>query len=374
MRCFKRWTAGGLLLAACFVLPAAWAHKSSDAYLMIDTTRQPLQLRWDIALRDLDAALDLDRDGDGQLSWGEIQAQTPRMVDYATARLALDGCPLQLDHTSLERRNDGVYLALFLHGACAPETLPPIRYTLFADIDPTHRGLASILRSGQPPLLRMLDPGAPAPPPAAAPITSAGWAFLREGVHHILSGYDHLLFLLCLILPSVMARHARRYRPLPHMTTALLPVAGIVSAFTLAHSITLGLGAAGVLAPPPALVEAAIAATIVLAALDNLVPIFPVPRAGVAFLFGLIHGFGFAGALAELHLPTLQYIKALVEFNLGLELGQLLIVALAMLLLFCLRRSAGYVPVLLRGGSAGAMLIGSGWLAERLGLLTLPSF
>jgi hypothetical protein len=395
---------------------AAHAHKSSDSYLQIDATDKGLAVRWDIALRDLDAALDLDTDEDGKLTWAEVKAAWPRVQAYAMARLQIDSCALRPVRQALERRNDGAYAVMFLASDCVLAKTPQIAYTLLREVDPTHRGIAKVQRTGQPMALSLLDPTrpavvdpalvpapAPAPAPASAlaaePVASvqppttasasrrmspgpgssqtataaaepalsgaAGWGFLREGMRHILTGYDHVLFLLCLLLPSVMRRTPEGWRPVERLSQAVLPVVGIVSAFTVAHSITLALAATKVVSLSPAFIEPAIAVTIILAALDNVWPIFPVRRVVVTFFFGLIHGFGFASVLAELNLPTAEFAWALLEFNVGLELGQLLIVVSVTAALFLLRQRPRYPSWVIRGGSYAAIVVGGLWLIER---------
>ena len=178
-------------------------------------------------------------------------------------------------------------------------------------------------------------------------------------MRHILTGYDHVLFLLCLLLPSVMRRTPAGWRPVERLSQAVLPVVGIVTAFTVAHSITLALAALKLVALPPAFIEPAIAVTIILAALDNVLPIFPVRRVVVTFCFGLIHGFGFANVLAELNLPRAAFAWALLQFNLGLEVGQLLIVAVVTTALFTLRRWRGYPRAVIGAGSLVAIAIGT---------------
>ena len=368
----------GLALGAAI----AHAHKASDSYLQLDTADHGLTVRWDIALRDLDAALDLDVDEDGKLTWGEVRTAWPRIEAYALARLGIDGCPLHRTGQALERRNDGAYAVLFLAADCNLPPSPAITYTLFREVDPTHRGIAKIHRAGQPPVLRLLDPGNVASGAAGAVgataasstgtrsgldaiASSRAWAFLREGVRHILTGYDHVLFLLCLLLPSVMRRTPQGWQPVDKLSQAVWPVVGIVSAVTVAHSITLGLAAAKLVSLAPAFIEPAIAVTIILAALDNVWPIFPVRRVVVTFFFGLIHGFGFAGALAELNLPTAEFVRALLEFNVGLELGQLMVVVGVTTVLFVLRQWPRYRPLVIRGGSCAAIVIGALWLIER---------
>jgi hypothetical protein len=388
-----------LLLAASF----AGAHKASDSYLQITAAPGQLDMRWDIALRDLDVALDLDSDADGRLTWGEVRTAWPRIEGYALRRLAIEGCPLASIGRSLERRNDGAYAVLLLRSACTlPTGAPRISYGLFADVDPTHRGIAKVQRAGQGVALSVLEPTdtmvAAAPTPASAIEAVGGgamssstaasspdvsseamsahgrWEFLLEGIRHILTGYDHVLFLLCLLLPSVMRRVPPSWQPVQRLGQAVWPVVGIVSAFTVAHSITLGLAALKLVSLTPVFIEPAIAATIVLAALDNLLPIFPVRRVVVAFFFGLIHGFGFAGVLAELNLPRADFAWALLQFNLGLEAGQLVIVAIATSVLFGLRRWRGYPKVVIGAGSALAIAIGVAWLIERIGNVSILPF
>ena len=193
-------------------------------------------------------------------------------------------------------------------------------------------------------------------------------SFISEGIHHILTGYDHLLFLLCLLLPAVLRREPGpppRWLAVTGWRQAVLPVAKTVTLFTLAHSVTLALAALGWVKLSPTFVEPAIAATIMLAAFDNLRPLLLRWRGWVTFTFGLIHGFGFAGVLGELQLPPAQFGWALFQFNLGLELGQLAMVAAVVPLLYWLRQRPAYVPVVLRAGSGLALLLALVWLVER---------
>ncbi len=399
MRCSEvtglRWrnaAAAFFALAASLFAFDADAHKASDSYLQLKAASGQLEVRWDIALRDLDAALAIDADGDGKITWGEVKAAWPRIEAYASPHLEIEGCALVPVGRALERRNDGAYAVMQLTSACTLPNPPVIAYTLLREVDPTHRGIAKVERVGQPVALQVLDPTHPpevrAGPGGPASATSrnasaAGAAnpaeddshstfgFMHEGVRHILTGYDHVLFLLCLLLPAVMTRTKSGWRPVDKLSQAVLPVIGIVSAFTVAHSITLGFAATKLISLSPAFIEPAIAVTIILAALDNVWPFFPVRRIVVTFFFGLIHGFGFAGVLAELNLPTGAFAWALLQFNVGLELGQLLIVVSVIALLFSIRRWAGYANAVIRSGSGLAIVIGALWLIERVSGLSL---
>jgi hypothetical protein len=349
----------------------AHAHKPSDSYLTLTQSADGFSGRWDIALRDLDFALGLDADGDGAITWGEVRAKHADIAAYAGARLALQAgdrdCRVSVGAQMLENHTDGTYSVLPLAIGCgASATQLSVRYTLFADIDPQHRGLLNLRAQG---LSRtaVLDPQAP---PQRFDLAQANrWSqfvdYLREGVWHIWIGFDHILFLLSLLLPAVLVWRASRWHAVDEARGAFWDVFRIVTSFTVAHSITLSLAALQVISLPSRAVEAAIAASVVVAALNNLKPLVQSRRWVVAFGFGLIHGFGFATVLAELGLPSDALVLALVGFNLGVELGQLAIVALFLPLAYSLRRSELYRRTLMLGGSLLIALIAAVWFVER---------
>jgi hypothetical protein len=351
-----------LLLALCAV--AAHAHKASDAYLRLSAADDGgTLLRWDIALRDLDAVLDLDADGNGRLTYAEVKSAWPAIDWLALSSMNVPGCAWALQGHGLERRSDGAYAVLQLHASCTPEQVRRIEYRLFRGDDPTHRGL--LRAGGEGASVLVLDPSAAAVelPPWAEAHRHA--SLLTEGVHHIVSGYDHVLFLLCLLLPSVLRRSPEGWQPVRRVGQAAWPVLAIVTAFTVAHSISLAIAVTHLWLPPSSVIEPAIAATIVLAALDNLKPILGRHRMAVTFAFGLVHGFGFAGALNELELSPAAMAWALLRFNLGIELGQMAIVAAALGLLFAMRQWRAYPAWVLRAGSVAAIAMGVVWFAQR---------
>ena len=155
---------------------------------------------------------------------------------------------------------------------------------------------------------------------------------------------------------------------------ALIDVLKIVTAFTVAHSITLSLATLGFVSLPSRLVEASIAASVVLAALNNVWPLFHGRRWMVAFCFGLIHGFGFASVLVDLGLPQGTLALALVGFNLGVEAGQLTIVAAFLPLAYAVRRSWFYRRLVMIGGSLAIAVLAAVWLCERLFMFKVLPF
>ncbi|MFW2356342.1 HupE/UreJ family protein, partial [Hydrogenophaga sp.] len=149
--------------------------------------------------------------------------------------------------------------------------------------------------------------------------------------------------------------------------TSFMDVLAVVTAFTVAHSITLVASIVGWVNPPVAIIESVIALSVILAALNNLLGWFSLKRWRLAFAFGLIHGFGFANVLLDLALPAQQLALALGGFNVGVEIGQLAIVLVFLPLAWLLRHTAFYRWVVVAGGSLAIAVIGSVWLVERLG-------
>ena len=368
---------GLLLLAALvctFVLPPAFAHKPSDSYLTLKVDGARIDGQWDIALRDLDHALGLDANQDGAITWGEVRARQAEIAAYALARLRLGPasapCPTRVDDQLVDNHSDGAYAVLRFTAICAaaPKTLA-VAYHLFFDLDPQHRGLVRLEYQGT---TRAGILGVDSSEQKFTLAESSAWEqfvdYGREGVWHIWTGFDHVLFLLSLLLPAVLVRAqtpGRRWQPAANFRAAFWDVVRVVTAFTLAHSITLSLAALGVVSLPSRWVESAIALSVVLAALNNIRPLVYDKRWVIAFCFGLIHGFGFASVLADLGLPQESLLIALVAFNVGVELGQLVIVGVFLPIAYRLRTTGLYQRLLVVYGSALIALIASVWLIQR---------
>jgi len=356
------------------LMPAAWAHKPSDSYLTIDVKAATIEGRWDIALRDLDFALTLDADGNGELTWGEVRARHADIAAYAREHLRVTAddrpCALDVGAQQVDEHTDGHYsvLPLALQCEAASPSRLALTYTLFADLDPQHRGLLNLVARGA-------SRTAVLGPQQATQSFELGelsrWRqftdYVREGVGHIWIGIDHILFLLSLLLPSVLVWQAaaKKWQAVDRFGEAFVDVLKVVTAFTLAHSITLSLAALGVIELPSRLVESVIAASIIVAAINNIWPRVIGRLWMVAFGFGLMHGFGFASVLADLGLPRDALVLALVGFNVGVELGQLAIVIVFLPLAYALRRSLFYRRWVMVGGSVLISLLAAVWLVER---------
>lgn len=369
-----------LLLALVALAPGpTLAHTLSVARVDIARTAgaTSAQIEIDLSIRDLALTLALDADGDEQVTWGELDAiRAPLqrfVVDGLGVKSDAGDCTLRPRGLATRRYDDGVHASVRLVAQCPSARGWKVDYRLLFDVDPEHRALLT-LREGEDVRVETLgrdsDPvafGAAGDEQGHPAGTPALLGFLSEGVHHILIGYDHVAFLLSLLLPAALRRRDDDWVPVTTLRGPLLHVLGIVTAFTVAHSVTLSLAALGWVKPASRAVEAAIALSVLLAALNNLRPVVTRRLWLVGFCFGLVHGFGFAGALTELGLPADARLLALVGFNVGVELGQLAVVCAVLPLLFLVRRRRWYSRVALPLLSLAIGALAIAWLWQRLG-------
>ena len=368
-----------LLMGVLWLMSAtAQAHKASDSYLTVELSGNAVAVRWDIALRDLEFALPggLDADGNGEITWGELRARHDALIAFALRGLSIErggACVLRPGTLQVDEHTDGAYAVLAFTGECpAAHGEVSLRYGLLFEVDALHRGLLNLKLDGAE-HAAVFSPTRPAQQFTAGEVSR--WSqfsqYVVEGVWHIWIGFDHILFLLALLLPAVLRHEDGGWRGVARFGEALREVLWVVTAFTVAHSITLSLAALGVVALPSRFVESAIAASVVVAALNNLKPVVEHRRWMAAFGFGLIHGFGFASVLAELGLPAGALALSLFGFNLGVEIGQLVIVGVFLPAAFLLRHGAFYRRVIFIGGSLATVLLAAVWFVERAANLRL---
>jgi hydrogenase/urease accessory protein HupE len=289
-----------------------------------------------------------------------VAASARQIIAYVSAHVAVtsrDGTPCAAGTAVLLPDGDGViFRNSFSCGNVAGDIL--YRSTVLTATDPGARQVV-LIGDGMNAPQALLDAGhttialsAPAPS-----LVSTMQRYLVTGIEHIFLGYDHIAFLVAVVL------WARR----------LVPVIKIVTAFTIAHSITLSLAALNVIVIPSVVVEPAIAASIVFVAMENFFSRDIDRRWRVAFVFGLVHGFGFAGALREVGLPANAIVTALAAFNVGVEIGQVAIVSIVVPTLIAfdhLTATNRAAPVraasLVYALSALISLLGGYWLVTRI--------
>lgn len=361
------WTRGclavGLMLAA--TAPAA-AHQGSFSYARLAVSDDAEHATYEIKIntRDLYDALGFEDGRDA--SDAEIHAGKSRLYDYLLERVTFelpDDC--KLSRGDIEILTQGERFArLDLDIACArPMVEMAIEYDLFFDMDQMHIGLLSV---GDEVVNLTSDNSRFEYWIGEQPVTGIA-DFIRSGVEHILYGIDHILFLVSLLVMAVIARDPESGWAVRGLRDQIAYTGVIVTSFTLAHSITLIGAALGWFALPSRFVESAIAASIVYVAIENVVRPDPPRRYAITFGFGLVHGLGFAAMLSPL-LPPEGVIFPLLTFNLGVEIGQLAIVLVAMPVLWMLASKIGantYRRYVLPTAGAVLASVGLIWLIER---------
>jgi len=374
MQCCRALLSGALLLLAA--APDLHAHVTQLAKGEIRVAEKTVTLQLTISAHDLAIALDLPADPEILIPPEFFTRYASELDTYLRDHLKVsaDGEACRLDSQKLTaptpESTDTVSLAITF--ACAPNARRlGIDYRLFFDIDPKHRFLGKLLvRNGEPEAFlfdasltrldvtlqpnssadQQYDGGTVSPQPWSV---RASRIFLF-GIEHILIGFDHILFLLALILLD------------PKIGSLVRSITG----FTAAHSITLALAWFGVFTPPELWVEIVIAASIVFVALENLSPTPLASRWKTAGLFGLVHGLGFYSVLNALELGSSDTLTTLVAFNLGIEAGQLAIIAAVALPLLLLRHKSRY-RLGMQAASICIAAIGLWLMVERIGVVLI---
>lgn len=360
----------------------AHAHRSGESYVYLNVTEDSLAGKLHVRLAHLDQELKLDADSDGSVSEEEFENRQQEIYAFFEDRLTLyegeQSHPISIyEHvfiypegapwTSLRFRVPSV--------STPPETMEAEYRFLFDETDPTHRGLliiesntragiseneaqhSLIFRPGRERQSFRVD---------GIPDTTVFGRFVGEGVYHIVPiGYDHILFLISLLLPSVLLLRNGVYAPAPGFRAPFWHVVKIVSFFTIAHTITLTLATLNIVQLPSRFVEAVIALSIAIVAFNNLRPFMEKYIWTIVFMLGLFHGFGFANVLDPFAYRKIALAPALAGFNVGVEIGQLIVVFAVFSVLYFLRNQGFYIRYVLGGGSLALMAIALFWFVER---------
>lgn len=352
------WIATVLLGALLFVSGGGvlLAHQTNLTTGEVTLSGTEVRYRLTVSAHDMAVAVGIPTDLVTPLALEDVTGKREAIAHYVRERLLIEGdgktCKVaepEFDFTEFPLLFD----LRLSYGCPAPPRILRINYLLFFDIDEQHRSLGQLITdAGEEPFLfdrslTEVEFELAAPAPQLSPLLRFAHTFIL-GVEHILIGYDHILFLLALLI--VNAR--------------LLNVIKVVTAFTLAHSLTLALAWYGILDLPPRLVESAIALSIAYVAVSNLFGRNFSHRWLLAGAFGLVHGLGFYGVLSDLGLAEAHVISTLLAFNLGVEVGQLLIVGLAFLPLTWWMRQPWY-STSAKAASATILAVAAWWVVER---------
>ena len=346
----------GALLASS-TAPAPHALNQSYIYLRVDEAQ--LEGRVEINLEDLNRAIGTDFREDLTVTEDEVAARIDEIEAYLYERIAFE---IGGQAISLERKGFGLYESVqrqfvscrfdMAYDGGIPDAIT-VTHSVMFETDPEHRGYLVIEHYfGQGTFNNEGNVSLVFKPDAETQVldlTGASWwkgfrAIIDEGIHHILIGHDHILFVIVLLLTSVLRREEKLWEPRERFAGALKEVLKIVTVFTVAHSITL---------------------SIAVAAFDVIFPIFHRRLVLIVGLFGLFHGFGFANVLEPLKVEGSDLAYSLFGFNVGVEIGQVMIVLLAFPMLFMMRLSRLYTRFSVYAGAALSMFVALYWFTER---------
>lgn len=376
IRKFSLWLSQSLFCLFAIVGPVL-AHQTGNSYLTVSEADGRLQLEIDFIVRDLGNLLQAPGQANAPPPPPEkiLSLQGPiTTAIQKSLTIAVDEqlVPLEFVSQSVVLHNDGLYVRQRFSGSTLPKDARfiVIRYEFFTQNDKLGRAFFKLVMRNDE-MSSVFDQTSAIQRFALG--ETKRWStiglFTKEGAKHIWEGTDHLLFLLTLLLPGLMLtiRKTDLNGELPANNRDAEKFAlKVITAFTLSHSITLAFSVFGWVSLPDKLIESLIALSIMISAVLNLQNRFHISHWKLAFLFGLIHGMGFANGLKELGLSSMYFLETLFAFNLGVELGQLSAVIVVSVPVLLLARKAESKQLVLQYGSIGVLLTSIVWLTQRL--------
>ncbi len=350
-----------------------------ENFITIDLNSTSPKALIDFESDNLEKFIKLDDNDNGIISWKEIKAHKEEIEKFVLKHIEIKVdkklCQSAVDSFEVYRRVHQSYIKIYLSLSCdMPKKALFLKYDLFFDVDKDQKAFVKISDQNisTPTILssRKVEVKLKLQKESA---WSSFLNFLIEGIWHIWIGFDHILFLLMLLIPSVYIYKNHTLYPRRKFKDVLFEILKVVTAFSVAHSITLALSVTKTVTLNSSFVEVAIALSVLFTAVNNLYAFIKHKTWIMAFLFGLIHGFGFANVLHELLVKSGDFIAMLFGFNLGVEIGQMAIVAAVLPILYFFRRSRYYKIFILHGFSAITALISILWAVERaFGFSILP--
>ncbi|MFT6269794.1 MAG: hypothetical protein ACJAVV_002621 [Alphaproteobacteria bacterium] len=380
-----------ILLAFFVSISLLWhapslAHDIKQGYIFLTISDDSISGRVEINIVDLNQALGLDIPAEKNAFREDVLPHLDVIKAYFNERMNINlNEGLRIDDFSLHT----IPKVQFVAFPFSIDNLPDvpeyidIEYTALFDVNTEHRGFIIIENDwrtgtfndeGNIAFIFSPDDTKHRLDLTQSTTTQGYVEMFKLGVHHIWDGIDHILFLFALLLPSVLTRYKEnKWHAKEKFFPAFMYVVKIVSIFTLAHTITLSAATLGFVSLSSRLVESIIALSIAVAALDLLTPIFRGRLWMIVFAFGLFHGFGFASVLSDYPIPDSYLTLSLLAFNLGVEAGQIAIVAAVVPVLFLLRNQFFYIPIILKLGAVVLIVVSMYWFIERGFEIDLPA-
>jgi hypothetical protein len=385
LSCYPAWGILFLILIGNFYAPLVEAHAGRENYVWVNIEKDHVSGRFEINTKDLEEKLGIDLDGTDGNTLARVIATEPDVHAYLRDNFSLSFNDEKKKIEFLESRlfnEKAKFVQYHYRVDGVPENdLVFIRNTIFLSKeflqnDPLHRSLVLVdhneyrgLDFGNEntalvfgPHLQEAELNVANPPPILI------WKnFFRQGLLHIWIGFDHMLFLFVLLLTAVLVLRGQVWEPAPRFADAFFNTVKIVTVFTISHSITLALAVLGLVEVPIAPIEAIIALSIMVVALNNVFHFFKSHTWLLIFVFGLAHGLGFASALGDLQFRNVDLKKILIMFNVGVEAGQIFVIFLVLPVLFYFRKYRGYRQIAVPALSWFAVILSGYWLGSRVG-------
>ncbi len=356
-------------------------HTRGESYVFLEFQESTIDGRFEFRYSDLKEKLGIDVFVNKEPSIEILEENTPKIIDYVNRNFSIgpvSGSDYEILFEKQKLFNSEGGWAQFeftLNSGPVPAELE-VTYNMGFENDSRHRGILVIEKGDWPNedyQMRMamifdsddnnqiLDTNNP--PELMTPV-----AMIWQGVLHIWIGIDHILFLLALALPIVLIKQDNTWQPVNKLGSSLRSLVSIVTVFTIAHSVTLALASLDIITLPSRLVESIIALSIILVALNNVLGRKQNTSLIIILLLGLFHGLGFASVMADLPFRIADisvFILIILAFNVGVEIGQLAILVVVFPVLYALRNTSLYTPIVLKGGSTVLILIATYWFIER---------
>ena len=365
-------------VAMILAVPAtAGAHQNSIAHSRVTVSEDRKTVEYRLLISPDDSAEALDLRPDQTPSDKRVVSHGQMLLNYVLKRVSIkDGehtCAVEPGRVSIVSEG-GKFIEVPFRAVC-PEPIAElvIDYAVFFEIDSQHTGIMTVVYDGDTATVNLRNGDARFRWRLGQEPPSPFWGFVRSGVDHIVFGYDHIAFLFGLLIIIAIARGNDGEWATRDIGSGLRYTGVIITSFTVAHSITLISASMGWVSLPSRAVEAAIAASIVYVALENIVKPDTRYRYVVTFAFGLIHGLGFASVLAVM-LPPDATLVPLLSFNLGVEIGQLAFVVVMLPALHIAARTLGATRYRTRVNLVLSVILavfGLIWLIERAFEITI---
>jgi len=361
-----------LLIITLSVSSSASAHTTSTSYLNIDLKQEFISGDWQVNIEDLHLKIGLDNNIDSKITWSDIIAQQQKIILELNNSILISSnkqhCDIKTKAFMIDRRTDNIYLNIPFISNCAATIAFKIHYNFLFEQDAFHKAILSISdnKNSYVNIMSYSTRNYQHQPNSSSTIKSL-IEFIVQGIIHVLIGLDHVLFVICLLLSASLLNktdkaNIRKLKPL------LINTFKLITTFTVAHSITLILASTKILSVSPNIIEPIIALSVIVLALLNLFNkgrFRNLKHWPIVFVFGLIHGFGFAFVLEEVVVQPDALFISLFGFNFGVELGQLLIVFSVLPFLYLLYSKKYYQQIIIPVSSIVIASVGLMWLIER---------